>query len=63
MQQYQEIAHFLRNLVRDDRKRGHDAEVMVGEERRGDQHAVHEVVERVADDDHGAAAPVIVRAR
>ena len=60
VQQDQEIADFLRDLVGDDGDRGDDAQLVIGEERGGDQDAVDEIVEGVADDDHHAAAAVIV---
>ena len=58
MQQDREIADFLRDLVRDDRQRGDDAEMGIGQERRRDDDAVHEIVEGIADHDHHAAAPM-----
>jgi hypothetical protein len=42
--------------VGDDRERGDDAEPRVGEERGGDDDAVAEVVDAVAEDDAPAAA-------
>ena len=63
MEQDQEVAHFLRYLVRDDRRRRDDAELGALQERRGDQHAVDEVVHRVADHDERAAAPMVMRDR
>ena len=61
MQQDQEIADLLRDLVRDDRERRDDAELGALQERGGDEHAVDEVVQGVADDDQRAAAAVVVR--
>ena len=49
MKQHGEVADFLRNLVRHDGERGHDAEVHVGQEGRRDQHAVEHVVQGIAD--------------
>ena len=60
VQQHEEVADLLRDLVGDDRERGHHAELHVGEEGTRDDHAVGEVVERVAEDDHPAGAPVVV---
>ena len=47
--------------MRDDRERGDDAELGAREERGCDENPVHEIVEGVPDQDHEAAAPVIVR--
>jgi hypothetical protein len=46
-----EVAGFLRHFVGDDGQRGAPAERGVGEEGGGDQQAVGEVVEAVADQD------------
>src|SRR3989338_3705209 len=64
MQQDQKIADLLRDLVRDDRQRGDDAEMNIDKERRRDDHPVDKIVESVADHDHRAAAAmsfVVVR--
>src|SRR6267142_235070 len=61
MEQDQEVPYLLRYLVRDDRGRRDDAELGAVQERRRDQHAVDEVVDRVADHDERAAAPMVVR--
>ena len=55
MQQHREVADFLRDFVRHDGQRRHDAEVHVGEEGRGDQHAVEHVVQGIADQHQRAA--------
>ena len=55
VQQHREVADFLRNLVRHDGERRDDAEVHVGEEGGGDQHAVEHVVQGVADQHQRAA--------
>ena len=60
MQQHQEIADLLRNLVSDHRKRSHQAKFYIGHERRCDQHAVDKIVKRVTDNNHHAAAPMIM---
>ena len=63
MQQHGEVADFLRNLVRHDGQRRDDAQVHVGEEGGGDQHAVEHVVQGVADQHQraaGLAARVVV---
>ena len=55
MQQHGEVADFLRNLVRHDGQRRDDAEVHVGQESGGDQHAVEHVVQGIADQHQRAA--------
>ena len=60
MQQHQEVADLLRYFVGDDRNRGHQAELDVGEEGGRDQNSIDEVVEGIADHDHHAGAAMIV---
>jgi hypothetical protein len=55
-QQDGEVAGFLRHFVGDDGQRGAPAQRGIGEEGRGDQQAVGEVVEAVADQD-GQVSP------
>src|SRR4051812_16449908 len=59
----QEVPDLLRYLVGDDRRRGDDAELGAVQERRGDQYAVDEGVDRVADHDERAAASLVVPLR
>ena len=53
--QHGEVAHFLRDFVRHDGQRRHDAEVYIGEERRSDQYAVQHVVQGVTHQHQRAA--------
>ena len=55
IQQHREVADFLGDFVRHDGQRRDDAEVHVGEEGRGDQHAVEHVVQGVAHQHQRAA--------
>src|SRR6202165_5748003 len=59
VQKDQEVTYFLRNFVRDDGNGGDDAELDALQESGGDQHAVDEVVNGIADDDQRAAAAVV----
>ena len=54
------IADFLRDLVGHDGQRRDDAEMGVGQECRGDQHAVEHVVQGVADQ-HQRATRLLAR--
>jgi hypothetical protein len=61
VQEHQEIAQLLGNFVGDDRERRDDTQLGIREERAGDDHAVGEVVERIAEHDHPAHALAFVR--
>ena len=63
MQKNQVVADLLRNLVGDDGQCGDDTELRALEKGRGDQDAIDEIVEGVADQDQQPRAPVIVRRR
>ena len=61
VEQHDVVAHLLRDLVRDDRQRGHDAQAHVGQEGGRDDHAVAEVVDAVADQHAPAPLPGLQR--
>ena len=66
MHQHREVPHFLRDLVGEDRERGHHAKMRVGEEGGRDQHAVDEVVQAITDErepTRGIAPVVLVALR
>src|SRR5204863_7317660 len=52
MQQHCEVSHLLRNRMRDDRQRGCGPEREIGDESRGDDDAVAEIMDAVANQDH-----------
>jgi hypothetical protein len=56
VQQHEVVADFLRDFVRDDGGRGHDAQRHALREGGGDQHAIDEIVEGIADQDQRCAA-------
>ena len=51
MKQDREIADLLWDLVREHGDRGHDAQMNIRHERRGDQHTIEHVVKAIADQD------------
>ncbi len=57
-----EVADLLRNLVRRNRQRGADAERHGGQNRRGDNRTIDEIVEGVSDEhrEHGAVVHLAV---
>ncbi|MNY18748.1 hypothetical protein D3C86_1521480 [compost metagenome] len=56
VEQHDEIANFLRNLMRGNRQRRHHADLGIGQEGGGNHDAIGKVVEGIPDEDGQAAA-------
>ncbi len=60
MQQYQEIAYFLREFVRNDRQRSNNTQLDIRHESTCNQHAINKIVKSIAHQYHHAGTAMIM---